>query len=132
MQKIILLFFSGAVASAALFVACSDDAPGADAAGVCECPAAEPPLAGRLIQVESDPLTIAAGTGDAVSASCPEGAIVLNGSCHHEPVPDASTFLIGGGASRGSGAGWDCEWVNTRTEGDVTVRAYATCLMPAN
>jgi hypothetical protein len=118
-----------ALAVAALFVACSD---GGSASGdadtvACDCEPAEPPLAGRIVQVE-ERLT-AATFGLDVTTACPDGATLLGGGC--DLVGLGAVLLIQSGSRDGGPHTWQCSWVNESGSPDVTVVAWATCLLPA-
>jgi hypothetical protein len=84
---------TGAASGIAFVLSCGDnlsvqanadaaiDAPKVpDAAPICDCPAAEPPLAGRFVVV-SLTRTIAANNTGARSAVCPAGSQLISGSC---------------------------------------------------
>jgi hypothetical protein len=131
MWKTCLTLLSGVAAATAFFVACSDDSPGNADAADCNCPAAEPPIATRIMRVQGDLLTVPAQTNRATAATCPDGAMLLSGSCQQDSL-DVETFLISAGADvePGTPTAWLCEWSNRRPAGDVTVRAHAVCLMP--
>src|SRR5215203_5938734 len=89
--KSILLLLSGAISGVAFVISCGDnlhlsadaaiDAPKTiDAAPVCDCPAAEPPLAGRFV-VFSQLLTIAGNDTGVQGVPCPVGMQLISGSC---------------------------------------------------
>jgi hypothetical protein len=123
-----LLFVSGAVAGIALVLSCGDGSPRAvDAAdgGACNCPAAEPPLAGRIVEVEQM-TTIPAldeGVGGAV---CPSGAIVLSGGCANL-LGQTSQILVE--ETSPGDIGWNCNWRNP-SNAPIQVRSIVRCLKP--
>jgi hypothetical protein len=121
---------AGATAAIALMIACGDDSPsGADAA-VCDCPAAEPPLEGRIVVISGSGDIPPNGTGGGV-ASCPAGAVLLGGSCAIEEAGGGAGDLLLVTAGRlPLNAIYDCEWKSTRptmSKGAATI----TCLVPA-
>jgi hypothetical protein len=129
----ILVF--GFVIGVAFVVSCGDDnsltEAEADAAVSCDCPAAEPPLANRVVRVVRDQV-VPATSFDAVSAICDFGTIVLSGGCFARSS-DAKYILNSSyPAPPGSPnpAGWVCEFYNG-TPSPVTSSAYVTCLKPA-
>lgn len=121
---------SGVAVGALLVIACSDSSsPQADAA-TCNCPAAEPPLAGRIVEQASTAVLQPAnppaqdGRGD-VGVLCPAGATVLSGGCHATGGP---TILLERAFPTENG--WLCAWKNTDTI-PITTKAIVKCLMPA-
>lgn len=123
-----ILPVAGFVAGVSFILACSDDAPSSADAAACDCPAAEPPLAGRIIAVTSEtglaPMGIAAP-----AASCPTGGILIGGGC-----APATSFVVDGtlltSGPTAASASWNCYWNSTSTEAQQVV-ATAYCLMPA-
>jgi len=121
-----------ALAAAALLAACAGDAPAldgaaGDAAG-CSCPAAEPPLAGRIV-TRTQTVTIAA-MGTAVAAGgCPSGATLLGGGCRLESPDDIRLLQAGPERSVPDQPGYLCQWLSfSATAGTVT--GEAICLLP--
>jgi hypothetical protein len=126
------VFCSGAMFSLLLILSCSDDSPDRADAASCECPLAEPPLAGRAIEVQREVTLPAANippkNGQGVeTVDCPRGSFLLSGGCAASvgAVPD--TVIE---ASWPSSDSWVCVWKNNSNE-PVPVRAIARCLMPA-
>lgn len=121
----------GLVAGIALVVACGDDSPGdvdaADAA--CNCPAAEPPLAGRITRVRADNNLSAGGTGGA-SAFCPTGATALGGSCE-VATTDTNVVLLSSRFVPGTAPGYRCDWSTVNATMARTGTAEVVCLAPA-
>jgi len=138
-MKMILTALASAATAAALVIACGDDSPThvdaaidsrADAAA-CDCPAAEPPLAGRIMRVRGfDDALEPSGVGVS-GAACPAGAILLNGWC--DIVNDAGTppqaRITTIGASPTAPNTWLCVWENSAF-GSAVVHAEAVCLLP--
>lgn len=123
---------AGAALSAGLILACSDDSPHDADAAVCDCPAAEAPLAGRIVERTVD-ITIAANGGGAGGAACPGGATLLGGGCTVEvpgTAPGTLTQFESGPRNAG-GPIYACQWSST-LQSPSTGRATAICLLPAN
>lgn len=132
-MKISHLFAStlaGACFATALIVACSDDSPSDADAAVCDCPAAEPPLAGRITSVVS-PTTVQPSTSNGAIASCPQGATLLGGGCRNI-TGDVNVATIDAGPRRDAPTmpAYTCTWVSTSAN-PVSVQAEAICLVPA-
>src|SRR5262245_48087793 len=93
-----LLVLVGVVAGIAVVVSCGDrvpakvdaavDGPSPADAAKCDCPAAEPPLAGRFMIV-GNAATVAPNDRGFQGATCPADTQLITGSCGPE---DASTF----------------------------------------
>jgi hypothetical protein len=123
-----LLVVSGMVAGIALVLSCGDDATRpVDAADPpkCDCPAAEPPLAERIVQVENTQ-TIPAMGEDTQGVGCPSGAIVLSGGCANL-VGQTSQILVE--ESFPGDTSWQCGWRNPSNT-PIQVRVIARCLKP--
>lgn len=123
----VLILSVGVVAGAALIVACSDDSPTDADAAVCDCPAAEAPLAGRIVHVRAaGPLT--AGGGGISAADCPAGATIIGGACEVQ-APDAKILLM---ESRFVvDRQLVCRWSTEAATIDNMGTADAICLIPA-
>lgn len=120
---------TGATACAVLIVACSDDSPPDVDAAVCDCPAAEPPLSGRIVAVRSNGNPIAAGSSGGAAAACPVGATVLGGAC--EVMNDDSNILLSESRfDRTGGAQYVCKWSALNATVANTGFAEAICLLP--
>ena len=118
----------------AFVLACGEDSPTpADAtpdATTCECPAAEKPIAGRIVVIKND-VTIPAMDNAGESAPCllaGSGSILLSGSCD---VPSNSTTvtLTRAGFGETSPNDWTCEWTNSGVA-PVAAQVLAKCLVP--
>lgn len=129
-SRSLLLLAVGAVAGVAFVLSCGSESPQtSDAATTCDCPAAEPPLAGRIVSV-ANTATIASGETGSQGASCPAGAIVLGGSCLSDDegaVPDITLQQSG---TYPESAAWLCQWHNNSPD-PVVMRVAVTCLKPA-
>ena len=116
------------------FFACSDDGGSLiDAAadgGTCNCPAAEPPLAGRLTIVTTT-RPDQGGTPDnvGVAAQCPDNAELLGGGCN-VTGPGSNTLTLYTSARPPTAPyTYGCRW-NNPTGATVTIEAWASCLAP--
>jgi hypothetical protein len=123
-------FAAGACVAVVSIVACSDDSPGDVDAAVCDCPASEPPLSGRITVMRS-PGNVNPGSTGAASAFCPAGAKVLGGACAlMNPDPQVQV-----GFSRieqsGTAEGYSCFWSAVDATVANTGTAEAICLVPA-
>lgn len=125
----LVTLLAGLGAGVSLVVACSDDSPGAADAAVCDCPAAEPPLTGRITSVRGMNPISAAGTGFA-SVDCPIGATVLGGACEVMNL-DANVLVMESRFTRGSQQGYQCSWSALNATASNTGIAEAICLVPA-
>jgi hypothetical protein len=126
MSKNVVLLLCGAVGAGALVVACGDDSPGDADAAACTCAPSEPPLAGRIVRVE-DRRTASTPVLSA-TAVCAPGATLLGGGCYLEGA--GNVRLISNGDPRSEPGAWTCYWLNESGPNDVTVVAWATCLLP--
>ncbi|MCL4683054.1 MAG: hypothetical protein KJZ92_17535 [Rhodocyclaceae bacterium] len=129
MNTKLALALASSAATAALILSCSDDSPGDADAAVCDCPAAEPPLAGRLTTVEDRRENPGAVPGFSAVARCPDGATLLGGGC--EASANASSVLLSNAGRRPSGPAFGCSWLNPQNDSPDYILAWATCLMPA-
>lgn len=131
LPKTLVLLAAGAALGAALIVACSDDSPHDADAAVCDCPAAEPPLAGRIVSMKSSPVTIAPNGAGQAGAGCPAGATILGGGCGLSTA-DTGLSLIVAEINRGTptNPAYLCAWVSTSPT-ERTGTAEAICLVPA-
>jgi hypothetical protein len=125
----------GAVVGIVLVLSCSDNSPrrvdAADAA-TCTCPAAEAPIANRIVEKVSL-YTIPANSAQQLQGvACPftgVPAIVLTGGCAAANSGNAPNIILE--QSVPDGNGWDCSWRNP-SNADIQVRAVVHCLMPAS
>jgi|JI10StandDraft_1071094.scaffolds.fasta_scaffold218970_1 hypothetical protein len=120
---------SGAVLSLTLVLACSDDSPGDADAAVCDCPAAEPPLAGRIVSFTASN-AIAAGSVGVASVGCPVGGTVLGGACD-VMTDDPNIQVQETQYLRGSQDGYLCRWSALNATVNNTGTVEVTCLVPA-
>lgn len=125
----IALVVAGVVAGIAFVVACGDDSPGHADGGQCNCPAAEPPLEGRIQRVTGT-ATMPANDRAALTAPCPDGALILGGGCGTSPDSGVDDVVLQFSHQSDTGRAWVCKFRNNMaTPVDVRVSAY--CLVPA-
>lgn len=131
-KRDLLLLVTGALFGFVLLLSCDGDSP-SDADAGCNCPAAEPPMLGRIQDFERSttlpPANMEPTYGKKAGGSeCPPGGILLTGGCAAAvgTVPD---IVIEQSLPAGSN-GWSCGWKNLSNE-PVVVRGIARCLMPA-
>jgi hypothetical protein len=127
----ILFALVGVAAGIALVVSCGHGPSGADAADACNCPAAEPPLTGRVVRVSTTD-NLPGNTDYAnLRASCPSAdSVVLGGSCRLAAT-SSSVVLRESGIDDQTGAdGWLCAFGNSSAT-LVSVTATVICLNPA-
>lgn len=119
----------GVVVGVALVVACSDDSPTDADAAVCDCPAAEPPLAGRIVSVRASEAIAPGGAGGA-GVACPAGSTILGGACEIQ-TPDAKILLRESRINRTGTPQYVCLWNSEGATVANTGTAEAICLTPA-
>jgi hypothetical protein len=140
------LLMSGVVAGGAFILSCGDNlgvttittiadasvdgSMPVDAAPACDCPAAEPPLAGRLVVVSND-RTIPANDKGIEGVGCPPGARLITGNCTtNNPTVIFNVTVREAGYYYGSPpSSWHCNFRNNEPT-PVTFRASALCLKP--
>jgi hypothetical protein len=125
----VALLVTGIAAGVVLIVSCSDDSPGHADAAACECPAAEPPLAGRIQRV-TDTVTVAANGDAGVTAGCPDGASIIGGGCATSPEGSIYDVVLQYSHQSDSGRVWECRFHNNMPM-VINIRASAYCLVPA-
>lgn len=124
-------FLAGIFVGIASMLACSDDSPGNVDAATCDCPAAEPPLAGRVMVVDQTQV-IAANSSGVGGAGCPQGAQMLTGSCTVDtPTGRDVTLQQSGFFGTAPLTGWYCRFKNNEAN-PVTIKASVACLMPTS
>jgi hypothetical protein len=126
----VVLLLSGMLAGVVLVLSCGDDSPSRADAATCDCPAAEPPLAGRLVRVNQT-VVIDPGTSGYQGAGCPTGSVLVSGSCTNSTSSGPDLTLQQSGFIRDDQQGWDCFFKNNSAS-PVTVKVTAICLMPAS
>lgn len=109
------------------------DAPagaGSPRAAACDCPPAEPPLAGRFVEVRAYVDIVHGGDG-VQDVTCPAGASLISGSCSTDS--DITIYNVTLRESRYIGlppTGWHCSWHNDEPMADLRFRVAAICLKP--
>jgi hypothetical protein len=133
-MKSFLLVFVGLTLGVAMTLSCDDDSPARiDAAPVCDCPAAEPPITKqRVVEVRNTgtlpPSTSPNGGRGVAGAACPSiNDIALSGNCEIDDRAGQDIVLV---EFLSGGNGWTCFWKNN-TNAPVVVRATVRCLVPA-
>ena len=102
------------------------------AAPVCDCPAAEPPLEGRIVRVEDTRPGSENINFPGAAAVCPVGSMVLGGGCEAKGVNNNALVLFQSGQRDPSAPVYACEWLNPDNRPGIdSVTAWATCLIPA-
>lgn len=127
--KTLLTLVAGGICGIALVISCSDDSPGkADAAEqVCDCPAAEPPLAGRFYTRENT-ATLAPNARGGQSGACRPGDQLTGGSCTSVASGAPDIYLVESGAKElPANPAWGCEFKNN-TVSSVDIKVIAFCL----
>jgi hypothetical protein len=136
-MKAFLLILVGLMSGVALTLSCDDGSPTRiDAAPVCDCPQAEPPITKqRVVEVVSTttlPPVTSPGSGrggqGAACAVVSEGAIALSGSC---TIDDGLRRDVVIEEFTSDPAGWNCYWKNN-TNAEVVMRATVRCLVLGN
>jgi hypothetical protein len=127
----ILILVGGFACGVAFVMSCGDQMSPAkvDAAPQqCDCPAAEPPLAGRLVRVTSNDV-IPSMSSSGVVAICNPGTFLLSGGCYAKSTDPKYVLKSSypGPDGVADPRSWACEFFNG-TAAPVTSTAYATCL----
>lgn len=130
----ILTLTAGAIFGIAFALSCGNGSPhvvDASDAAACTCPAAEPPLSGRIVEMDARYVIPANSVhqthGSAACTFGPSSGIPLNGGCTADLPLNGSIVLE---QSAPEGVGWVCSWSNPSNV-DVSVHALVRCLMPA-
>lgn len=119
----------GASASAAGVIACSDDSPSAADAATCQCPAGEPPLAGRIM-ARTDQRAIAAMDGGSPRAVCNAGETILGGGCRLMTADGRITLSEAGIVRQAGLDSFDCKFTSASPVANTGI-AEAICLVRA-
>ncbi len=133
-MKFATAFILGAIAATTFLLACGDDVPAtADAAAVCDCPASEPPLEGRIVRRRSES-TILGGERSAAVKSCAEGEVLLSGSCNSPDTVGLNLLRSGLSTQQDPDTTrtWRCTWENENPLDPATVVTTVICLAPAS
>lgn len=137
----ILTLMLGAALGITLFFSCGDnlrvsadaaiDAPKmTDAIPNCDCPATEPPLAGRFVMF-SNRRDIPPNDFMIEDSYCPPGSKLITGSCTQSlPAPYSRLTLEQSGFFEDDSNDWVC-WFRNHENTTVTIRTSVICLIPA-
>jgi hypothetical protein len=142
LTKTILYLICGVTAGVTLVISCGDnyrldvavdaaiDAPNPDAAPapVCDCPAVEPPLAGRFRVFTSSVVVPPHWMGGQAHICLPEG-VVFGGSCHLAPGDSNRNVTLMNSGFYSGPAYWFCTFFNHEST-PVTIHSATLCLMP--
>jgi hypothetical protein len=127
----IVVLTCGVAMGISMTLSCGDDNPKiVDAAdgGMCNCPAAEPPISPRVKEVTMDFVIPKNTFHERRSIACltpSEGGVVLNGGCIgniNDDILLRQSYPIA--------LGWTCAWSNPSAV-DATVTIIVHCLVPA-
>lgn len=141
MTRFVLLLMTGVIAGVAFALFCGDNLPAKavaavgvpktlDAASICDCPAAEPPLTGRFVTISSR-RTIPANSLGENSAACPVGSQLISGSCTQDLLnPYRHLTLEQSGFYEPFSNEWFC-WFRNNEATPIDIRVSVTCLNPA-
>lgn len=132
--KHVLVLATGAAFGIAAVLSCSDGSPRHSDAATCDCPASEPPLAGRIIMVD-DIVTMGPVNGPEngdgfAGLGCPSGTQLLSGSCSNTGTSSPDIILRQSGFSINSDNGWRCLFHNNTTT-PIQIKATVICLKTA-
>jgi hypothetical protein len=127
----ILAIIASFAAGIAFALSCGDESPrSVDAATQCDCPASEPPLAGRLTRKTANQ-TIPSLRVSGIGVGCPlDGSIPLSGGCLSNSSDPKYVLNSSYPAPADNPIGWACDFYNG-TASAVTSTAYVLCLKPA-
>jgi hypothetical protein len=125
--SVIVLFFAGMLAGIVLVLSCGDNSPGKADADTCDCPAAEPPIAARIVRINQTAV-VNSGSNAFHGAACPQGSLLISGSCTNETSSGPDLTLQQSGVYD-NGQGWNC-WFKNNSVSPVTIKVTAICLTP--
>lgn len=124
----VVFLIAGVIAGVAFVLSCSDDSPNHADAATCDCPAAEAPIAGRIMVV-SNTRVIAANARGGEGIGCPAGAALLTGSCTTQSVNPLRDVTLEQSGFYENEDGWACFFKNNEAT-PVTIKVSARCLVP--
>ena len=133
--KHILALATGAAFGVVAVLSCSDNSPRHSDAATCDCPASEPPLAGRIIVQDSIATLGPMGGPDdgngVAGLGCPRGTQFLSGSCTNTTSNVPDIVLKEAGFTDNANPGWRCSFHNNTTQ-PIQIKATVICLKPAS
>ena len=128
--KSAILLITGAAFGVATVLSCGDDARHSDAA-TCDCPASEAPIAGRIVTIDSDLVTVQPGAQGAPGIACDPGMQFISGSCSDPTVLTGLDDVVLQEAAFDKASGsWGCVFKNNKASA-IRVRATVLCLKPS-
>ena len=122
----LLFAVSGAAAGIAFVLSCWNHTSQSDAA-TCDCPASEPPIAGRIKRISTTKAVAGLATELGV-APCPDGSLLVSGSCMNGDIGLPDIVLQQSGVLTDD-HGWECVFKNN-TNNTVTIKVTEFCLSP--
>lgn len=125
--RVPIILLAGAACGIGLVLACGDDSPSDADAAVCDCPASEPPLDGRIAQRPEVTAAIAANSDALQSNNCLLGTTLISGGCTLQTPDPLITLSESGPADDRT---WLCRWNNPTGNANVGV-VKVICLTPA-
>ena len=125
--KSMLLVLSGTVFGIGFVLSCGENSPQRSDAATCDCPASEPPIAGRVVAKASPPVTIGPGESDLAGVGCDSGTQLISGACEEEGESAADNITLQQSAPNSQLTGWNCVFKNNEAV-PVPVKAVALCL----
>lgn len=126
MLQTTLTLLTGAIIGIGLVVACSDDSPGTADAAECNCPAAEPPVPARLMEIKATS-TIAANSANSAGASCPPNSRYISGQCGYPGGASRDAYIQL--SQRNAANQHICTFQNNEPN-PIEVEAVVLCLVP--
>jgi len=136
-SKPLIILLAGTILGAGLVLACGDDQPPpADAAEVCNCPAAEPPIPGRIVMEKETSTAIEPRMTTFHSNGCPSGSFLLSGGCRLEggitlgQDVTLSQSYLDQLSPNPDDRFWVCEWASHTDDTDIKGFVQVTCLKP--
>lgn len=129
MSRSIIQIVAGAAFGVVAVLSCTDSPRHSDAAA-CDCPASEPPIAGRVVVFEGQPRTVAAGQQSSVAVQCMPGMQFVSGSCTAGDPTVLEDITVQQFGFNKTTFSWSCVFKNNKAV-PVDVKALVMCLKPA-
>lgn len=114
----------------ATMLSCGENSPQRSDAATCDCPASEPPIAGRILAKASPPATIEPGLTGLAGVGCDSGTQLISGACEEEGDTAEDNITLQQSGPNSQLTGWNCIFKNNEAV-PVPVKAVALCLKPA-